>query len=158
MWRVRSLVVLTVVAAVLLLGTAVAYAGWGWWWNATIDVEGVEVHTAWAVVDDPGGAYNYSTRINMALPKGAQASVIDYADNETVRLTSSGRLECHSDGVEAMVTYKVKPVDDAVGEQVEVAVVTDEGTTIGEGSGEVGKMLRLRVFIPVDGPSCAAPD
>jgi len=158
MRRLRLMAVLGVVAAVLLLGTTVAQAGWGWWWNASLDVEGTEVHTEWTVVDDADGS-NYGAQIKVWSPKEASVVVLDSASNETV-VTPEGNqgYVCRSEGVEVRVEYLVNGVSDtAVGHQVEVRVVAD-GLVVAERTGEVGTRLSVEVLIPTNGvPSCASP-
>ena len=77
MWRTRTSVVLGVFAVTLIIGAAVAYAGW--YWNASIDVEGVDVRTQWTVAGDPEGAKNYGADIHVDLPPPAEASVEEVA-------------------------------------------------------------------------------
>jgi hypothetical protein len=91
----------------------------------------------------------------LALPKGADVSVVEQASNESIKINHSGRYECSADGIEATVSYKVKPANkDAVGTQVAVQVTAD-GDVVGEGTGVVGEQVKVDVFIPVDNPSCA---
>ena len=53
MLRLRSTVVMVVVAATLLFGALVAEAGWGWWRNAEVDVDGTQLRTVWRVEGRP---------------------------------------------------------------------------------------------------------
>ena len=152
MWKIRSLVVLVVLVGVLVFGAVVAHGGW--WWNTSIDVEGVEVRTFWTVEDDPDGATNYHTKIRIDLPKVASAEVVEKADTESVKLKAKHGLGCLSEGIEAKVTYKVKPQDGAIGKDVKVWVTADD-QLLGEKTGKVGKKIKLDVFIPA---TCSGGD
>ena len=154
MWRIRSLFVFAVLAAVLLVGTVVVQAGWGWWWNAQFDVEGVEVHTAWTV---DGDGSNYWAQIKFWAPKGADVIVINESDNETVVTPEAGLgLECTADGVAAKVEYRVKATSDSATGETAYVWVTVVGVPepVGEGSGLVGDRFTVDVFIPVANPTC----
>jgi hypothetical protein len=149
MWRIT--VILGTVLSVLLFGAVVASAGW--WWNAELDIEGVEVRTAWTVTDDPGA--NHKANIHLTLPAKADVSIVQQASNESIKIKHSKRYECSADGIEATVSYRVRPAGrDAVGTQVAVEVTAD-GDVVGEGTGVVGKQIKVDVFVPVDNPSCA---
>lgn len=108
----------------------------GWFWNAHIDVEGVETHVVWTVEDDPTGADDYKAKIKMVVPREADAHVVAKAPNERVRIRHSGRLDCLHNGIEAFVKVKVKPMRGAEGEDVRVTVYEGppgpSGTVLGE--------------------------
>ncbi len=151
MWRTRISVVLGVFTATLIVGAAVAYAGW--YWNAQIDVEGADVRTQWTVVGDPDGANNYEADIHVDLPPGAEASIEEIAWNETVTLGEDENLKCGKKGVEAEVTYNIEGLDGADGKKVNVTVTAD-GKKIGRGRGELGDDISVRVRIPTHGKVC----
>ena len=156
MWRIRSLFVLAVLAVVVLVGTVVVQADWGWWWNAQLDVEGVEVHTAWTVEDDADGS-NYRAQIKFWAPQGADVVVVDESDNESVVTPEAGvGLACTADGVEAKVEYLVLATSgSATGQDASVWVtVVGVPEPIGEGSGQVGDRITVDVVIPVANPTC----
>ena len=147
MWQFRSTVVIGVLTAVLVFGAAVAYGSHSWWWNAQIDVAGVDVRTVWSVEDDEDGIDNYHADIRVVLPRGVEATVLEQADAEDVTLKWKKKLECDSDAAQARVRYIVTPLDGATGSLVEVAV-TANGEVTGESSGAVGKKIKLDVEIP----------
>ena len=122
MWRFRSMAVFGVLVGALIFGAAVAYGSW--WWNAQIDVEGVDVRTVWSVTDDPEGAENYHAYIGVALPHNSKAEVIEHTKNETVRLHWTDELQCTSEGIQAKVAYFVVPLKGAVGHTVGVRVLS----------------------------------
>ena len=145
MWRIKAAVVLVVLVGTLLAGVATAYGFW--WWNAEIDVEGVNVRTIWSVVDDEAGQESYLARIKIGVPLGAHAEVKVKADTETVSIRPSPHLACLSGGIEAEVVYTVTPLRRATGTQVEVSV-TANGQEIGSGAGLVGERIEVNVVIP----------
>ena len=151
MWRLKSLVVLMVVATVLLMGTAVAQAWWGWWWNAEIAVEGVDVRTEWGANGPRDG---FQAEIAVTLPTGAEAAIIGVAENESVTLSTSGALSCLSNGIEAQVLYRVQSIGTAGGSKVEVAVTVD-GQTVGSAAGTLNEGIALNVLIPATNPDCS---
>ena len=152
MWRLKSLVVLMVVATVLLMGTAVAQAWWGWWWNAEIAVEGVDVRTEWMVNDpNPDG---FRASIEVKVPKGAEANLITQADNETVVIIPSGGLECTSTGIEAEVRYRVVALGPVDGPTV-LATIKANGQVVGSAAGTLNEGIALNVLIPATNPDCS---
>ena len=70
------------VVGALIFGLNAAYGIW--WWNASIDVEGVDVRTAWTVTDDELGGESYEARIKLSAPREADAEIVEVADNEKV--------------------------------------------------------------------------
>jgi hypothetical protein len=139
---------------VLFWSAGIAFGSWGWWWNAQLDIEGVEVHTAWTVVGG-GDADDYRAGIQVRVPHGTDASIVDQANNEVVLLKSRGGLECDDDGLEAQVAFQVHSQPGVpAGGTVEVEVTAD-GDVIGSGSGRLGERIELDVFIAASNPSCA---
>ena len=151
MWRLKSLVTVGVIALVLVIGAAVVFAG-EWWWNAELDVEGADVRTIWTVNADPDGD-NYEATIDVALPSGAQADIIQSSSNETVTLSTDSSLVCSADSVEAIVTFNVSPLPGATGNKAKVDVTSD-GVNIGQATGDLNEDIVVNVEIPADNPSC----
>ena len=145
MWRFRAAVVLVVLVGTLLAGVATVYGFW--WWNAEIDVEGVEVRIIWSVVDDEAGQDNYHARIKIHVPLDAEAEIKGQADTETVSIHRSKDLACQSGGIETGVDYVVTPLQGATGSQEEVSV-TANGQVIGSNTGTVGERIDVNVIIP----------
>ncbi len=146
MRRFRLLIIAGLALAVLLIGVTVAYAGWKW--NAALDVEGAEVRTAWEIVsdgdEDPG---IYSAEIEVMLPEGASAEVIEQADNEEVSLDDDDDLECLANGIEAEVQYEVEATGNPQVNGVSVSV-TANGQELGSAVGDLGEKIRVDVVIP----------
>jgi hypothetical protein len=137
----------------LLFGAAVVHAGWEW--NAHVNVENAKLGLGWGVIDDVNGAKDYSALITVTLPEGASASVVKVAPNETVVLNSGAGLTCGPDGIEAIVAYKVSPLNGATGTQVAVTVATvagqkpaATGDVLGAGTGQVGEDINVRILVP----------
>ena len=161
MLRMRSLVVIAVLMATIIFGSTLASAGWGWWWNAQLDVEGTEVHTEWTVTDDQdntvdGEADRFRALIKITLPDGADAALVAQADTETVVLQYSSSLECKVDGIEAEIETKVTALGQVAGMKVAV-VVTADGQDVDSVTGHLNESLNQQVLIPTNGvPSCAS--
>ena len=151
MWRLRSLVVLGILAGVLIFGATVAYAKWHW--NARIDVEDTLIRTVWAV-DEIGSPEDYHASIVVTLPYEAEVGDIELLPNEDVVIRRHGGLECHDDGIEAKIEYRVKALKEAKGNLVDVTIVTIDGQVLGEKTGKIGKKIKLGVVIPSDEPDC----
>lgn len=151
MWRFRVLAGLGVLTGILIFGAVIVHAGW--YWNAEIDVEGIDVRTIWTVVDDEEGAKSYHAAIVVGLPEHADAKVVSEAETETVHLVYTEHLACTPTGIESVVGYRVVPLHGAVGELVEVTVTAD-GVVVGHDTGHVGEAIKLRVLIPTDGRAC----
>ena len=126
-------------------------------------MEGVVIHTVWTV--DEGipleAAKDYKAKIELILPKKADAEELSRSENETVVIRHKGGLKCSSAGVEAKAKYRVTPVDDASGQRVLVTVTADikhhgktETVVLGRVSGKIGKNLKLEVLIPTVGKKC----
>ena len=155
MWRLRSLLVVGIVAIVLLVGTVVVYAG-EWWWNAQINVEGADVRTQWTV--DTGGTNDYHADIEVRLPLNADAALVSRSVTETAVIERIGSLKCESDGVEARVRWRVTPLG-TVAEDSEVQVtITSDGSYVDSDTGGLGKWLELQVLLPIANPACYAGD
>ena len=153
MLRFRSIVILVVVIATMLFGALVAEAGWGWWWNAQIDVEGADVHTVWTVVDDPDGADSYTATIIVRVPEEAKAKLVSKAKNEKVVIKHSDDLSCRPDGIEMTVVYKIESIGDAGGSTVGVVVRADRHV-LGGRIGEVGRKIKLHHLL-IPGATCS---
>ena len=170
MLRKRITLVVAVLAAVFIFGAVTAEGAWywnawywnAWYWNAEADGEGVDLRTAWKVVDDQtnqeidGDEYNYHTKIKIKVPEGTGFSLVERAETETVKLKADEDLECKANGIEAEVRYKVKPLDGAQGNLV-VVWITANGQEIGHATGELNEMIELDLLIPApEGvtPSC----
>ncbi len=143
MWRMKSMMVLGVVAAVFVLGAVVAYGHW--WWNSQIDVEGADVRTVWTVTDDTED--DYTTVITVALPPDAVAEIIEVASNEVVTLITDDDLHCRASTIDAQVTYVVTAGPTATGTEAEVWVTAD-GVELGRKTGGLGVAIHLDVDIP----------
>ena len=130
MWRIRSLVILCALVGVLLFGATAAYA-LHWSWNAELDVEGVDLRTAWSVEDAAGSGH--FTYITLTLPDAANVTIVQVGSNESVTLKTNNGLACLSNGVEARVKYQVTGSPGGA----EVSVTAD-GQVIGSDSGIIG--------------------
>ena len=153
MRHLRSLVIVSVLVSLLVVGTTVAYADWGWWWNSKIDVEGTTVRTAWTVLGDLKGSGGYTAAITVTLPDGANASVLEQAGNESVVLAHDSKLSCTASSVDAIVTYNVTSPSGQPGQRVSVSVEAG-GQVIGQERGRLGHDISLHVSIPATGASC----
>lgn len=151
MSRIRLMVAAGVIAAVLLVGAAVAYAGW--WWNAQIDVQGTTLRTIWSVTGDEDGSTNYFANINVALPQGVAATVLSQAATESVSFSSDSGLACGSGSIESIVSFNVAALDGAVGKRVKVTVTAND-MPIGHGNGSLGEDIGVTVSIPTSSPGC----
>ena len=145
MWKLKATVIAGVLIGAAIFGATVAYGSW--WWNAQIDVEGVDVRTIWTVVDDPEGSENYHAKIQVRLPRGAKAELVSQAKTETVVFARGRSLKCTDDGIQAKVKYKVKPLEGAEGKHVDVTVTAD-GEVVGHNTGKVNRTVKVKVLIP----------
>ena len=147
MWRLRSTVILGVLAGVMIFGALTAFGGW--WWNAKIDVEGVELRTIWEVTDQPGDndAYYYTTDFTVVIPKEANATIIEQASNETVTITTSKKLDCLANDLEMEVKAKVTALEGATGTQAKVTLTAD-GVVVSEKTGKVGRWIKQSLDFP----------
>ena len=123
MWRFRFVVILGVLAVALFYGLTAAHGAWywnawywnAWYWNANGSSQEVDFRTAWTVVDSTGESidgdeFNYYTKIQIRVPEGADFTLVEVAETESVTLREDDDLECRADGIEAKVTYRVKPL------------------------------------------------
>ena len=145
MWKFKLLLVPTIVLGTLLFGVVSAHA-WGWWWNAELEVGGEEVHTVWAV---DGNEADYFASINIYLPQGVTAEVVEASDNERVRLHEDGDLACGPGGAETRVEYKVRAKGKA-NDTVVTARVTGAGNNdLGEPAiGSTHGKITVNAVIP----------
>ena len=158
MWQIKSLAITVVLLGVLAFGAVAVHAGW--YWNTLFDVEGVDVRTQWTVDGgaDPEAADDYYTLIELYVPKGAYAAVVEVAANvEASVAEASPKYKCHADGIDARVEYVVVALPGADGEQVQVTVTAD-GQVIGEATGKLDRTIPVDVFIAVANPSCYAAE
>ena len=143
----------------MIVGASVAYAGWGWWWNAEIELEGLELRTAWTVDggEDSDAADDYHARIKVSLPGDARATIVTTADQETVVIKKSKGLRCGPNGLQASVQYKarsVEKIDLQARHRVQTRVTLD-GKLVGEKSGRHNESITIRFNVPADHPACA---
>ena len=119
--------------------------------------------TAWTVVDSQtnesidGDELNYHAKIELRVPKGASFTLLEQADTEMVRLKMDKDLECKSDGIEAEVSYKVRPLSGAQADKVVVSASAN-GVVLDEASGDFHEKIELKVLIPADNPDCYGGD
>lgn len=154
MWRLKSVAILVMALAVLIVGTVAAQAGW--WWNSMVDVEGTQIRTIWQV-DDDGGANDYQTTIKILVPTGVSASVVEQATTETVQIMKTGGFVCDAAGgtVGAEVWYKIRALNGAEGTQAHLSVDLADGTVLASGDTTVGGgFTKLGAVIPVSGLTC----
>ena len=161
MWRFRFMVILVVLTAGVMYGTTVAQGAWywnawywnAWYWNANGSSQGVDFRTAWTVVDSAtgesidGDELNYHTDIRITVPEGSDFTLVEQAETESVSVRTDDDLECTDDGIEVEVSYRVKPLRGAMGDEVNVWVTAD-GDLLGEKAGRLRKKIKLEVFIP----------
>ena len=149
MLRLKSVVVLGVLAGVMAFGAMVAQGSW--WWNSTVDVEGHELRTVWEVLDETGCAYCYEGDVVVWVPKKANASVVEVATNETVRVRKTKNLSCTSEGIEVQVDATVDPLAGATGSQAQITLIVD-GLTASVSTGAVGAKIKQTTLI--EGATC----
>ena len=161
MLRIRTTLILGILVGALIFGATAAHGAWywnawywnAWYWNAETGGEGVNFRTAWTVVDSQtnesidGDELNYHAKIELRVPKGASFTLLEQADTEMVRLKMDKDLECKSDGIEAEVSYKVRPLSGAQADKVVVSALD-------EASGDFHEKIELKVLIPADNPDC----
>ena len=158
MWKIKSLAATVVLLGVLAFGAVAVHAGW--YWNSAINVEGVEVRTRWTVDGgvDPVTADDYLAAIELSLPVGASAEVIEVAANVELSVTeASKKYKCHANGIDARVVYVVAALPGNGGDQVQVTVTAD-GLVVGEATGLIGRTIPVDVFLAVANPSCYAAE
>ena len=81
---------------VAVFGAAVAQGFW--WWNSTVDVEGVELRSIWEVTDGGDSAYLYEGEVVITVPSEAKAVLVGAASNETVTIKTRNTLNKGSEG------------------------------------------------------------
>lgn len=113
---------------------------------------GTDVRTVWTINADDDGS-NYEVTVDVALPAGAQADVIEMVANETVTLTADSSLVCSADFVAAIVTFNVSPLPCPTGQRVKVDVTSD-GVKIGKANNVLNEDTDVSVEIPVSNPIC----
>ncbi|MCH7779294.1 MAG: hypothetical protein IH848_00480 [Acidobacteria bacterium] len=140
-----------VILGTLLFGVVTAHA-WGWYWNAELDIDGNEVHTAWGVNDDadPKG---YFANIHVYLPPNVPASVVTQARNEEVTFHEDNGLSCNRKGIPIVAVYDVQAKKKKAAAQVQTLAVFlfQGGTTLGFNIGVVGENLTVNGLIDDDG-------
>ena len=156
MWRLRVFIVTGVLAAVLVFGAVVAEGGWywnAWYWNAEAGGEDVDLRTAWQVVDAAtdteidGDEYNYHAGIELRVPEDSGFTLVEEAVVEDVLFLEDDDLECKVDGIEAEVRYKVRPLEDALGDKVMVWV-TANGEEVDHATGHLNEIIKMQFLIP----------
>ena len=139
-----------VVLGTLLFGVLSVHA-WGWYWNAGLDVDGNEVHTAWAVNDpDPKG---YFTNIDVYLPPNVPASVVTKARYEEVTFHEDNGLSCGRKGIPIVAVYDVHAKSGADGQELGAWLLDGSGSALGFKIGVVGQNLTVDGVID-DGGAC----
>lgn len=154
MWRLRSVVILGVLAGMLVFGAAVAYGSW--WWNAQVDVEGVKIRTIWTVLDDETGEQDYGAKIIIYKPEDAKARLLSKEPNERVRIKDKETLDCLAEGIELKVKSRVFPLTaDAAGTVAKLTVKTvgKHAQVLGEATGPLDEFMKVKVVVP--GATCS---
>ena len=147
MWRLRSLVVLGVLAGTLILGAMVAQGSW--WWNSTVDVEGSELRTIWEVVDGADNPYSYTADFTVSVPKMANATLVQQSTNETITIKKSKKLSCLSDGIQVGVSGTVSASNGAPGTQAKIILVdVASGSILSQSTGPLGQSIDQAVLLP----------
>ena len=147
MLRLRSLVVVGVLAGIMVFGATVALGSW--WWNSRIDIQGSELRTVWEVPDHVGDdlAYYYNADFVVKVPKKASAQVIELGSNETVKIKKSRELSCKNGNIEVRVNGTINVAPGASGTQGKITLVVN-GVTVSEKVGALGKRIRQDIQIP----------
>ena len=153
MWKLKLLLGSMVILGTLLFGVVTAHA-WGWWWNAELDVDGNEVHTAWGVNDDtnPKG---YFANIYVYLPPQVPASVVTQSRTEEVTFHEDNGLSCGRKGIPIVAVYDVQAKKaGANGQELAAWLLDGIGNALGFNTGVVGQDLTVKGTID-DGGACA---
>ncbi len=92
----------------------------------------------------------YKANIKIALPEDVDASVTEIEPAfEKVKLHENDDLKCTPDGIEAMVSYKVKRIGGGNSGETVVVDVTEVGAgLLGNASGSLGETISVMVEIP----------
>ena len=146
MWRIKWTATSLVVLGALLLGSVVAYAGWGW--NAKVDVGGTKIATSWGVTDDKNGAADYHAEITLEVPSNVDVNVIKIAPRETLTVVDTHPVNCTDGTIHAAVTYVVS--NDGAGDGSMVGVSVDRvggKMNYGSATGLVGEPISVNVEI-----------
>ena len=151
MWRFRAMVITGVLFGMLLFGAISAHGFW--WWNSKIDVEGVQLATVWEVTDAGAATDPYFADISVAVPKKADAKIAEQADNERVRIRHTKRLKCLEDGIETVVSVRVKSGHDDDGSEVRL-ILKANGRPVGEATGSVGERIVAKGLLPTHPRPC----
>ena len=85
------------------------------------------------------------------MPKKANASVVEVATNETVRVRKTKNLSCTSEGIEVQVDATVDPLSGATGSQAQITLIVD-GLTASVSTGAVGAKIKQTTLI--EGATC----
>jgi len=151
MRQLKVVAVLGVLAGALIFGAVVAHGSW--WWNSTLNVEGVELRTIWEITDSTESLYSYSAAFTVIVPSKAEAAIIETGTNETVTIKRSKKLACLSNGVQVRVDGKVSAEAGATGTQAKITLTAD-GVVVGEKAGAVGQTISQQVLLPTNGVAC----
>lgn len=149
----RTLVIGVLALSAMLVSASVALAAWGWEWNAQLDIDGVETHTAWTVTDgsDPDA---YRAQIRVWVPKGTDASVVSQTtSSENVVVLEDKTLVCDVDGVEVRAQYRILPVRGADGTSVAVALKDANGDPFAGATGGLNQKITVNAVL--SGAACA---
>ena len=130
---------------VAVFGAAVAQGFW--WWNSTVDVEGVELRSIWEVTDGGDSAYLYEGEVVITVPSEAKAVLVGAASNETVTIKTSKNLGCLVNGIEVNVDGKVTALEGATGTEAKMTVSVDGGVVVGEKYGKIGKWIKQSLVV-----------
>lgn len=150
MWRFRAMVITGVLFGMLLFSAISAHGFW--WWNSKMDVQGVKLATVWEVMGD-GDENQYSANIGVVVPSKASAVITEQADNEKVRIRHTGRLKCRENGIETVVSVRVKSGLDDDDSEVRM-ILRANGRPVWEATGSVGAMIVAKGLLPTHGRAC----
>ena len=151
----RFLAALALLGVMVVLGASVAHAGWGWWWNSAILIDQeVEMRTQWTVDDGATEEGLYSAQIEVRVPPGTDAQVVEVAANETVVIKESNSVQCKPDGIEVAVKYKVSTAGAYDNDILVGFNIIANGQSLDSGTAHLNESKRLRAFIALDNPKC----
>ncbi|MDA1096751.1 MAG: hypothetical protein O3B84_05795 [Chloroflexi bacterium] len=130
-----------------------AILAFGWFWNGQTNVEGVMVQTAWTV-NEVNAPDSYSAKIDLYVPRGANAVIEEQTGNERLRIREDNKLACTSDGFEVAARWRIDSEKSGEGDTVWVRLQADGAEVLAEG--KLRSPLELRMFVPTNTPpSCA---
>ena len=144
MRRLSTLVAVVILMVVAVFGATAAHGFW--WWNSTVDVEGVELRSIWEVTDGGDSPYLYEGDVVITVPNEATAVLVGSASNETVTIKTSKKLGCLAEGIEVNVDGRVTALEGATGTEAKITVSAD-GVVVGEKSGKVGKWIKQSLVV-----------